>query len=278
MRKINLSHDRMENNMYYRPRIIPCLSIQNHDLVKTIKFSSPRYLGDPINAVKIFNGKGIDELCILDITASTKNKEPDINYLKDIASEAFMPLSYGGGITNLEQIKKIFHIGYEKVIINTAFYDNPDLITKASNHAGSQSIVVSIDVKTDVLGKWSCYKRDGTLKVNKDPAVMAKLAQDLGAGEILLNSINHDGMMNGYHLKLVNHVSSAVSIPVIACGGAGKISDFKKVLTEGRAHAAAGGSFFVYYGTMKAVLITAPGEEELIDAGIYWHKEHKRKI
>lgn len=261
--------------MYYRPRLIPCLSIQNRDLVKTIKFSNPRYLGDPINAVKIFNGKGVDELCILDIIASKQNKGPDFDYLKDIASEAFMPLSYGGGITNLEQIKKIFHIGYEKVIINTGFFNDHELISRAANHAGSQSIVVSMDVKTDIFGKWSCYKSDGTIKVNQDPAFMAKQAQEMGAGEILLNSMNQDGMMKGYDLKLVRHVASAVSIPVIACGGAGSIFDIKQVFTEGGAHGAGAGSMFVYYGREKAVLITTPDEKELIAEGIYQYTDTK---
>jgi len=255
--------------MYYRPRLIPCLSIINQDLVKTINFVKPRYLGDPINALKIFNGKGVDELCILDITASKDKKEPNFNYLKDLASEAFMPLSYGGGIATLDQIKKIFHIGYEKVIINTSFYNEAELITKAANYAGSQSIVVSIDVKVDMFGKWCCYKCGGSIKENLEPAMMAKRAQELGAGEILLNSINHDGMMDGYDIKLVKHVVNAVSIPVIACGGAGKLSHIREVFVDGGAHAAAAGSIFVYYGPHNAVLITTPKEEDLIEAGIY---------
>lgn len=255
--------------MFKRPRLIPCLSIMDQDLVKTTKFDNPRYLGDPINAVKIFNGKGVDELCILDIAASLKKQAPNIDYLKDIASEAFMPLSYGGGITDMEQIKQLFYIGYEKVIINTAFFENPGLITEAANHAGCQSIVVSLDVKTDLLGRRSCYYGDGKVKSGKDPVQMAKRAEDLGAGEILLNSINNDGMMKGYDIRLVSDVVNAVSIPVIACGGAGGIKDFKKVLSEGQAHAAAAGSLYVYFGEEKAVLITAPDEKELVDIGIY---------
>lgn len=255
--------------MYYRPRLIPCLLLKDQGLVKTTKFSNPRYLGDPINAVKIFNGKGVDELCILDIIATSENKCPDFDYLKDLASEAFMPLSYGGGVTNLEQIKKIFFIGYEKVVINTAFVQNPQLIREAANFAGSQSIVVSIDVKNDSLGKHSCYINDGKTKVKVDPVSLAKKAEELGAGEILLNSINRDGTMEGYDIKLVKDVVSAVSIPVIACGGAKDIYDFKKVLQEGGAHAAAAGSLFVYYGAQKAVLITAPEEKDLIEIGVY---------
>lgn len=255
--------------MYIRPRLIPCLSIQNRGLVKTTKFTNPRYLGDPINAVKIFNGKGVDELCILDITASSENRGPDFDYLKDIASEAFMPLSYGGGITQIYEIEKLFYIGYEKVIINTSFIRKPDLIKEAAEFAGSQSIVVSIDVKAELFGRRSCYINDGLTKIKENPITLAKKAQELGAGEILLNSINNDGVMKGYDIDLVKDITEAVSIPVIACGGAKDIHDFKRVLEEGGAHAAAAGSLFVYYGTQRAVLITAPEEKDLIEIGIY---------
>lgn len=255
--------------MYHRPRLIPCLSIQDRGLVKTIKFSNPRYLGDPINAVKIFNGKGVDELCLLDITASSENRGPDFDYLKDIASEAFMPLSYGGGITTISEIEKLFYIGYEKIILNTSFIQNPELVTEAAKFAGSQSIVVSIDVKNELFGKKSCYIKDGTTKVKKDPITLAKKAQELGAGEILLNSMTYDGTMKGYDIELVKSVAQAVSIPVIACGGAKDIYDFKKVLEEGGAHAAAAGSLYVYYGSQKAVLITVPEEKSLLELGIY---------
>lgn len=255
--------------MFYRPRLIPCLSIQNQNLVKTTKFSNPRYLGDPINAVKIFNGKGVDELCILDIKATFDKRGPDFEYLRDIASEAFMPLSYGGGITTIDQMEKLFFIGYEKVIINTAFHNNAQLIQEAAKIAGSQSIVVSIDVKSDLFGKYYCYVNDGRTKVNIDPTLAAEKAEELGAGELLINSINRDGMMQGYDIKLIKEVSKAVSIPVIACGGAKDIGDFKEVLEVGGAHAAAAGSLYVYYGEQKAVLITAPDEKDLLKVCIY---------
>jgi len=255
--------------MFKRPRIIPCLSIQNRDLVKTIGFNNPRYLGDPINTVKIFNNKGVDELCILDISATIETREPNISYLKEIASEAFMPLSYGGGITKIEEIKTLFQIGYEKVILNTAFVTNPELIKKAVEYAGSQSIVASIDVKTDLFGKKKCYINCGKLKIKDDPITLAKKAEELGVGEILLNSIDRDGTMNGYDLKLVEDIVKSVGIPVVACGGAGKLSDLKEVLQNAGAHAAAAGSYFVYYGAQKAVLITFPEESELIADHIY---------
>lgn len=254
--------------MYNRPRIIPVLLIDNQDLVKTVNFKSPTYLGDPINAVKIFNIKGIDELSILDISATKNNKEPDWDLLKDIASQAFMPLSYGGGIKNIEQIKQLFKIGYEKVVINSSFVENPSLIKEASNYAGSQSVVVSIDAKL-VNDEYKAVINDGSKIIEKSPVELAKEAEKLGAGEIFINSIDKDGMMNGYDIELVKQVSEAVNIPVIACGGAGGVKDLKEVLSQTKAHAAAGGSMFVYYGRLKAVLIQAPSEKELIEEGIY---------
>lgn len=255
--------------MYYRPRLIPCLTMINRGLVKTIKFSNPRYIGDPINTVKIFNGKSVDELCILDIRATNDKKPPDFEYLKDIASEAFMPLSYGGGITSLSDIEKLFYIGYEKVIINTSLITNPSLIKEAVSFAGSQSIVVSIDVKNDLFGRSFCYINGGSTKIKESPIDLARLAQDLGAGEILLTSMSQDGTMLGYDIDLVKKVSEAVNIPVIASGGAKDVHDFKKALDIGGAHAVAASSLFVYYGKQKAVLITTPTEEELIKIDIY---------
>jgi len=254
--------------MYHRPRLIPALLLSGKKLVKTIHFKDPRYLGDPINTVKIFNDKGVDELCLLDINASREQRGPNFEYLRLIASEAFMPLSYGGGITNIDQIQKILCLGFEKVVINTGFYKNNELIKDAVKIAGSQSIVVSIDVKSGLMGRYDCYIMGGTEKVKESPKVMAKLAQELGAGEILLNSISHDGMMQGYDLKLVQMISSSVTIPVIACGGAKDIFDMKRVLDAG-ASAAAAGSMYVYYGKHKAVLISAPNEDDLIEVGVY---------
>ncbi|OUP86858.1 UNVERIFIED_ORG: imidazole glycerol phosphate synthase subunit HisF [Lacrimispora saccharolytica] len=254
--------------MFTRPRIIPVLLIDDRDLIKTMKFGSPTYLGDPVNAVRIFNRKGIDELSVLDISASRRGSEPDFELLEDIASQAFMPLSYGGGIKTLEHVKRLLFIGYEKVVINTELVKNPNLIEKAVKLAGSQSVVASIDAKKTENG-YCCVIEDGRTIVESSPAELAKRAESLGAGEILLNSVDCDGTMKGYDIKLVRSVTDAVSIPVTACGGAGNIGDLKKVIHEGQAHAAAGGSMFVYYGRLKAVLITAPSEEELVKAGIY---------
>lgn len=255
--------------MYYRPRIIPTLLLDDGMMVKTTKFKNPRYLGDIINAVKIFNNKGVDELCILDISATKKAKAPDTELLHDIATEAFMPLSYGGGICKIEQVKKLFRSGFEKVIFNTALVRNPKLVQEAVAFAGSQSIVASIDVKSEIFGKESCYIESGSVKTAKTPVEMARYAEKLGAGEILLTSINDEGSMKGYNIKLVRSVADAVDIPVVANGGAGGVEDLKGVLCDGHADAVAAGSMFVYYGKNRAVLINMPAEIELREMGIY---------
>ena len=254
--------------MYNRPRIIPVLLIDDRDLIKTKQFSSPTYLGDPVNAVKIFNRKGIDEMAILDISASKLGKEPDWELLEDIASEAFMPLSYGGGITDIGQGRRLLATGYEKVVINTSFIRKPELITEAVALAGGQSVVVSIDAR-EVNGQYKCVIRDGQEIIDQTPVELAQKAETMGAGEIFLNSVDRDGMMQGYDISLVRRVAGSVNIPVTACGGAGGINDLKRVLQDGKAHAAAGGSMFVFYGRLKAVLITAPTEDELLNINIY---------
>ena len=254
--------------MFTRPRIIPVLLYDDRDLIKTINFKDRTYLGDPVNAVKIFNRKGIDELSVLDIGATKNHREPDFELLKDIASEAFMPLSCGGGITNLEQVHELLAIGYEKVVINSELVRNPKLITESAEAFGSQSIVASIDAKI-IKGQYHCVINDGQEVTDKVPVELAREAERLGAGEIIINSVDRDGMMQGYDIELVKSVVDAVKIPVTAIGGAGGIADLKKVLDEGHAHAAAGGSMFVYYGRLKAVLITAPDERELTEIGIY---------
>lgn len=204
----------------------------------------------------------------LDIGATKNNREPDFELLKDIASEAFMPLSYGGGVKTVEQIHDLLAIGYEKIVLNTALVRTPELITKAAEMFGSQSVVASINAKR-VDGQYKCCIADGSEVMNRAPAELAKEAERLGAGEITINSIDNDGLMNGYDIELVKSVVDAVKVPVIAIGGAGGIMDLKNVLENGHAHAAAGGSMFVYYGWLKAVLITAPTEQELTDVGIY---------
>lgn len=254
--------------MFTRPRIIPVLLIDDRDLFKTVQFGERTYLGDVVNAVKIFNRKGIDELSILDIGATRNHREPDFELLKDIASEAFMPLSYGGGITSIEQVHQLLAIGYEKVVINSGLITHPEMVREAIEQYGSQSIVASVDAKL-VDGEYKCAICDGQELIDKTPLELALEADKMGCGEIIINSIDRDGMMQGYDLKLVKSITEAVKVPVIAIGGAGGINDLKMVIQEAGAHAAAGGSMFVYYGRLKAVLITAPSEKELTEAGIY---------
>lgn len=254
--------------MFTRPRIIPVLLIDDRDLFKTVQFGERTYLGDVVNAVKIFNRKGIDELSILDIGATRNNREPDFELLKDIASEAFMPLSYGGGITNLDQIHKLLATGYEKVVINSGLITHPEVVREAVAQYGSQSIVASIDAKK-VGDGYQCAICDGQQLLDQTPLELALEAEQMGCGEIIINSIDNDGMMKGYDLELVKTITEAVKVPVIAIGGAGGIDDLKQVIQKAGAHAAAGGSMFVFYGRLRAVLITAPSEKELTDAGIY---------
>lgn len=248
--------------MYNRPRVIPVLGIINDDLVKTIKYTNPRYLGDPINAVKIFNGKYVDELVLLDIRASLENKPLNFELLTSIAQQAFMPLGYGGGICTFEEVKKLFRIGYEKVIFNTAFFENPELIKKSAEYAGSQSVVVSLDFKKSITGKYILYVKSGTLKTGFSIADVINKLKILNVGEVILNVIDRDGTMSGYDLDLVKLISESVDIPVIANTGARNIEDFKNAIKNG-AHAVAASSLFVFFGTKKAVLINFPETTDL---------------
>lgn len=251
-----------------RSRVIPCLLLQNTGLVKTVKFKEPRYIGDPINAVKIFNEKYVDELVLLDIGATVSNQSPQFELLAEIASEAFMPLGYGGGIRSLEEIRKILNMGFEKVILNTSAAKDIELIMRASEMFGSQSIVVSIDVKKNFWGKYDVLTCCGNESLKMDPVQYAKKVEQAGAGEILLTSIDRDGVMQGYDLKLIHSVTQAVRIPVIASGGAGAVEDLAAAIQQGHASAVAAGSFFIYYGKHKAVLINVPTEQELIEKGV----------
>jgi cyclase len=246
-----------------RTRVIPCLLLKGHGLVKTAQFRNPKYVGDPINAVRIFNEKEVDELTFLDITATVDQRMPQMKRILDIASECFMPLCYGGGIRDLEDIKEIFSLGVEKVAINTRAVEAPFFIREASDKFGSQSIVVAIDAKTNVEGRYEVFTRSGSVATGMDPARFAAQAEKMGCGEIFLNSIDRDGTQAGYDIELIKQVSRAVSIPVIACGGAGKLSDFAEAIEKGGASAVAAGSLFVFHGKHRAVLISYPSIQEL---------------
>lgn len=245
------------------PRVIPVLLLRNKGLIKTVKFKEHKYVGDPINAVKIFNEKGVDELCFLDIDASREGKEPNYDYLKEIATECFMPLSYGGAIKTLDQMKRLIQSGIEKMILNTQALEKPEVIRAASDAFGSSTIVGAIDVKKNLFGKYQVYSHVKKATLSLDPVKHAEHLQQLGVGEIFLNNVDHDGMLNGYDFELVSKITHAVDVPVIACGGCSSVEDIDKVINQSKAAAAAAGSFFVFHGKHKAVLITYPEFETL---------------
>ncbi|MBI5324875.1 MAG: imidazole glycerol phosphate synthase subunit HisF [Ignavibacteriae bacterium] len=245
-----------------KTRVIPCLLLKDGGFVKTVRFSKPRYLGDPRNIVRLFNEKEVDEIVILDIDATREKREPYFDLLNDIVSEAFMPIAYGGGIKSIEEIKQLYKIGIEKVIINTHAANNTAFIREASEIFGSQSIVISIDAKKNLFGKYKVYTVSGRVNTNISPVEHAKRMEEFGAGEVILNSIDRDGMQEGYDIELLNSVASKVTIPVIALGGAGKLEDFQSALKAG-ASAVSAGSMFVYQSVHKAVLINYPAQKEL---------------
>lgn len=246
----------------FRPRVIPCLLLQKDGLVKTIQFKDPTYVGDPINAVKIFNDAKADELIFVDIEASKTGRSINVDLVRKIGDEAFMPFAVGGGIRTIDQVKAVFNAGAEKVIINSAAIENPDLLKQAADIYGRQSIVASIDVKK-VNGQYKVVGNSGTNSTNLDPVDLAKKYETVGAGELFINSIDRDGTKEGYDIALIKAIAEKVTIPVIACGGASDWSDFKKVVDEGMASAVSAGSIFVFIGRKRAVLINYPDREEL---------------
>ena len=247
-----------------RVRVIPVLLIQNSGLVKSVQFKSHQYVGDPINAVKIFNEKEVDEIVILDISASGHTRGPNLSQIKQITEEAFMPLAYGGGITLLSEIKEILYNGAEKVVLNTSAIDQPELIREAAKQFGTQSIVVSIDVGKCWRGGYKVYRGGGKKKTKLNPIELSLKLETLGAGEIILTRIQQDGTFDGYDYALIKAITEAVKIPVIANGGAGSIDDFRRAVVESGASAVAAGSFFVYQQPLRAVLISYPDQEKLI--------------
>jgi cyclase len=248
------------------PRIIPVLLNSNSGVVKTKKFRSRVYIGDAINIVKIFNDKEVDEIAVLDIDATRYERGPNYELISQIATEAFMPMAYGGGVGTVAQIEKILKIGVEKVIINTAAINSPNIIKEASNIFGSQSIVASIDVGRSFFGQFNIYADCGRRKLKVDLLQHIDQLQENGVGEIILNSIDRDGMMNGYDLELVKKVANSVSVPVVALGGAGEPADFLKAIEAG-ASAVAAGSMFVFHGRHNAVLISYTKPDALFKEG-----------
>jgi imidazole glycerol-phosphate synthase subunit HisF len=244
-------------------RVIPCLLLHDKSLVKTVKFKKLNYIGDAINTVRIFNQMEVDELIFLDISASKLQKGPDFNIIENIANECFVPFTYGGGIKTVVEIYKIHKIGVEKISLNTYAIENPEFIKIVSDLFGSQSIIVSLDIKKNLLGKYEIFYR-GRQKIKKyDPLEFILLAQDFGAGEILLNSVDRDGTWSGYDVDFLEKITKEISIPLIALGGAGKVDDFYDAVSKGGASAVAAGSMFVFQGKDLGVLVNYPSRLEL---------------
>lgn len=248
-----------------RPRIIPCLLVRDKGLVKTVGFAEPKYVGDPINAVKIFNEKEVDELTVLDIDATVLGHGPDYRMIENLATESRMPLCYGGGIKTAEQAKRIIGLGVEKVAISSAALDDPRLVSMIAEEIGSQSVVVILDVKKSLLGKYEVWIHNGLKKTGRSPVEVAKEVESLGAGEIVINSIDNDGQMKGYDLVLASKVREAVGLPMTVLGGAGSLADIGKLITACGVVGAAAGSLFVFKGVYRAVLISYPGSSQKED-------------
>lgn len=246
------------------PRVIPCLLLKGQGLVKGVQFKNHRYIGDPINAVQIFNTMEVDELLFLDILATQENRIPDLALVQKIADQCLMPFGVGGGIQNVGQIRDILKAGAEKVCLNTYALENPQLIKEASEIFGRQSIVVSIDIKKSLLGAYHVFTRCGTRLFSKDLIKTIEMVESQGAGEILLNNIDRDGTMNGYDLEGVKKIAQNIKIPLITIGGAGSIHDLEEGIKIGHASAVAAGSLFVFHGPRRAVLINYPDQDELL--------------
>lgn len=254
----------MPNTAFNPFRVIPVLLVERGRLVKTIKFSKPSYVGDLVNSVRIFNEKEVDELTILDIRASRTGAGPNFDLIRDVTDECFMPLAYGGGITQVDQIRRLIGMGVEKVIINTAAMQRPSIITEAADAVGSQSIVVSIDVKKEFLRGYGVRSVSGTKRVSmKSLPHLLQSVVDAGAGEILLNNIDRDGTLSGYDHELLRQVTSVVSVPVVSCGGASGVKDLARAFEQSGAAACAAGALFTYRGPHRAVLLNYPRPAEL---------------
>lgn len=246
-----------------KTRVIPCLLIKEGKLVKTVRFKNPSYVGDPINAIKIYNEKEVDELILLDITATLEGREPPFELLEEVADECFMPVCYGGGIRGVDQVRRIFNLGIEKVAINSFAAEQPEFITEAAELFGRQSIVLSLDVRKTFLGKYGVRTHSGRKAANADPVAYARKMEALGVGEVLLYAMHRDGTWQGYDVELIKAVSEAVSVPVIACGGAGCMDHLGPAVAAGGASALALGSMAVYQGKDLGVLINFPSRHDI---------------
>jgi imidazole glycerol-phosphate synthase subunit HisF len=254
-----------------RPRIVPCLLLSDGGLVKTVGFSAPKYVGDPVNAVKIFNEKEADELIVIDIDATVQGRAPNERLISQFAVECRMPLCYGGGIRTVEQAKRIIGLGVEKISLGATAFESPELISAMAGEIGSQSVVVVLDVRRTLGGNYEVFTHGGTRATGVHPMDAARVAEERGAGEILVNSIDRDGQMRGYDLELASLVRDAIRLPMSVLGGAGSIADIAALLARCGVVGAAAGSLFVFKGTYRAVLINYPGQaqkEELLRAAL----------
>jgi cyclase len=245
-----------------RPRIIPSLLIHDNGLVKTVNFKNPKYVGDPINAVKIFNEKGVDELAVFDIDASVFGKEPNYSLIERLANQSMMPLCYGGGVKSIDQARKIFSFGIEKIALSSSIINNPNLITQIADRVGGQSVIVVLDIKKKLLGGYEIFTHNGNKSTGLNPLKFVEDAQKLGAGEIIINSIDRDGMMKGYDLELIAKIRERLTIPLTVLGGAGSLNDIEKVIDAHGVIGVSAGSLFVFKGPYKAVLINYPTQIE----------------
>lgn len=240
------------------PRVIPCLLLRDRGLVKTMKFKSDVYVGDPVNAVRIFNDKEVDELILLDIDATREGRGPDFEVIAEIAGECFMPVAYGGGINSFSDVQRVIRSGIEKVVINSAAYGNLDVVRESSATYGAQAVVGAIDVRKPLLGGYKLYSRSGMDEQKVKLTAHVEALVGAGAGEIFVNSIDRDGVMGGYDVDLIRQVCAATNTPVIASGGAGTVPHLIEAVEKGGASAVAAGSMFVFHGRHKAVLINYP--------------------
>jgi cyclase len=247
----------------FRPRVIPVLLLKDRGIIKSIRFKQHRYIGDPINAVKLFNDFKADELVFLDITASKENRLIPLDFIKKVGEEANMPFSVGGGIKSLNDIRTILAAGAERVIVNTEACRNPEFVYNASKSFGTSTIVVCIDIKRNFFGEIKTWYKNGTMSLKYSPLEFAQLMEDKGAGELIVQSIEKDGTMTGYDIDLIRKISEKVTVPVVALGGAGSFADLKRCYVEGNASALAAGSIFVYQGPRKGILINYPGQNDL---------------
>lgn len=244
----------------HQARVIPCLLLRGYGLVKTRKFKDAIYIGDPVNAVRIFSEKEVDEIIVLDIDATREGREPNYELIAEIAGECFMPMAYGGGISNLSQVRRLIRSGVEKVVINSAATQSTNVITESADIFGSQAVVAAVDVRRTLLGGYKVVAKSGITETGLKLEEHLQRLQAAGAGEIFINSVDRDGTMAGYDLELLRIASRIVKVPVVACGGAGTVEHLQQAIKEGGASAVAAGSMFVFHGRHRAVLINYPDE------------------